>query len=121
MKKELIFGNRDSRLCMATQDFRLEGEHSIALNNREFWISECIFDYRVFVQRETPVGKKINSIIETTKDYKKVYDYINKEILKKIPYQDFLVLIEEEKKKGFEEGMESKAREFRKVLGIGEY
>ena len=130
MWDNFIIGKGD-KLCSAVTRYRSKNTSIGISENRSFyWISGCIFDKGITIYKDCKEGKRLtellalpndeNSTIFSSKKSKdrKITEYLNNLILKRISYDDVMRSIENIREKAFEEGKQAKILEIRNILTI---
>lgn len=102
----------------ASKCFDIEGDHSISENKVSFWISDLFLGFSITVFKDTLEGIKLTEMIKEGSTLKDINKYLTSIILTKAKHKDIIAKIEKIKEKSYQEGLEDKAFELRKVLMI---
>lgn len=130
MWDDIIIG-KGEKLCSAVIHYSSRNTRiRISANRTSYWISGCVFDKGLTIYKDCKEGEKLtellalpndeNSTVFTSKKSKdrKITEYLNNLILKRISYDDVMCSIENIRKVAFEEGKRAKILEIRNILTI---
>lgn len=128
MWNDIIVGSGES-FCSAITYYNSKNSNiSISKNQSSYWITGCIFDKGMTIYKDCEIGKKLTKLLELPDDGdatrfpskkskdRQIIEFLNKLILKRLPYDSIISLIESIRKQAFEEGRQAKADEILNVL-----
>ncbi len=124
MWDDIVIGKSQKRypICssikMGMINTELYDDCDISQNVESYWISDCFLGSGMKIYKDTEEGKKLTELIETGKS-RRINNFLDKMVLKHLSAFNLRKYIKREQMKAFTQGMETKAKEIRRALGVG--
>lgn len=110
-------GERNEFGCTAIKVFNLEFS-GISENRISYWITDCIGDMGMQVMKDTKEGETIKIMIEEKWSKKKMLNYFNRLLLKKVSPTKIIAVMKNIENEAYRKGKRDKEIEIQNALGL---
>jgi hypothetical protein len=100
--------------------FRIKGDHNISENRVSFWVHNLILGLEIVVMKETKEGKRLQAMVDAQKPLSQILNYLDTLVIRHVKTEILKKKIRQSNKESFKLGMETKAKQLRKMLGCEE-
>jgi len=119
MWDDVVIGKGEFRVTTITCYNSKENTVSISDNSLFFRVTGLIFGCGMTIYKNTKEGQALIKLLTTPNDVK-IKAYLDKQLVKRLPVDKILALVNMMKEDAYRAGMVAKQEELKKVLGIFE-